>query len=142
MPAEILLVEDNPGDIRLMTEAFRRADSSVDLHVAYDGVEALAFLRHQGDYLNAPRPDCILLDLNLPKLDGREVLSQIKQDDNLKTIPTIILSSSVAEADIMESYRLHANCYLAKPAQLADFDRVVKSLSDFWLTMVKLPVIH
>jgi len=142
MPAEILLVEDNTGDVRLMKEAFRHADASIDLHVVCDGIEALAFLRHQGDYLNVPRPDCILLDLNLPKLDGREVLSQIKHDDDLKTIPTIILSTSVAEADIMQSYRLHANCYLTKPVQLDDFDKVVRSLTEFWLTMVQLPGVH
>jgi len=139
MPAEILLVEDNLGDVRLMKEAFRHADSSIDLHVACDGVEAMDFLRHRGDYLHAPRPDCILLDLNLPKLDGHGVLSQIKHDADLMTIPTIILTTSVAEADIVKSYRLHANCYLTKPVQLDDFDRVVKSLTYFWLTMVKLP---
>jgi len=139
MPIEVLLVEDSPGDVRLTQEAFRKANGSVHLHVAIDGVEAMAFLRHQGAHANAPRPDLILLDLNLPKMDGREVLAHIKADDSLKTIPTVILTTSDAEADIVKSYQLQANCYLTKPVQLDEFDSVVKSINDFWLTKAKLP---
>ncbi len=118
MPIQVLLVEDSPGDVRLTQEAFRDANPSIQLHVAPDGVEALAFLHHHGAYVDAPRPDLILLDLNLPKMDGREVLSHIKNNDDLKTIPTVILTTSDAEADIAKSYQLQANCYLTKPAQL------------------------
>ena len=139
MPKEILLVEDSPGDVRLTQEAFRDANRSIHLHVAADGVEAMAFLRKEGAYVHAPRPDIILLDLNLPKMDGREVLANIKKDDGLKTIPTIILTTSEAEADILKSYQLQANCYLNKPAQLDAFESLVKSINDFWLTKVKLP---
>jgi chemotaxis family two-component system response regulator Rcp1 len=139
MPIQVLLVEDSPGDVRLTQEAFRDANPSIRLHVASDGVEALAFLLHQGTYLDAPRPDLILLDLNLPKMDGREVLSHIKSNDDLKTIPTVILTTSDAEADIAKSYQLQANCYLTKPAQLDVFEVLVKSINDFWLTKVKLP---
>lgn len=133
------MVEDSPGDVRLTQEAFRDAHSAIHLHVASDGVEAMAFLRHEGAYLHAPRPDLILLDLNLPKMDGREVLAHIKKDDSLKTIPIVILTTSEAEADIVKSYQLHANCYLSKPAQLDAFESLVKSINDFWLTRVKLP---
>src|SRR5471030_2156595 len=122
----VLLVEDSPGDVRLTQEAFRDADASIKLHVAADGVEAMAFLRHEGSHVTAPRPDFILLDLNLPKMDGREVLAHIKQDDDLKTIPTVILTTSDAEADIANSYQLQANCYLTKPVQLDEFERLVK----------------
>jgi chemotaxis family two-component system response regulator Rcp1 len=139
MPTEVLLVEDSPGDVRLTQEAFRDANKSVHLHVASDGVEAMAFLRHEGAHVHAPRPDLILLDLNLPKMDGREVLAKIKKDDGLKTIPTIILTTSEAEADILKSYQLQANCYLTKPGQLEAFESLVKSINDFWLTRVKLP---
>src|SRR5271170_4582179 len=139
MPIEVLLVEDSPGDVRLTQEAFHDANRSVRLHVASDGVEAMAFLRHQGAHSQVPRPDLILLDLNLPKMDGREVLAQIKEDESLKTIPTVILTTSDAEADIAKSYQLQANCYLTKPVQLDEFDGVVKSINDFWLTKVKLP---
>lgn len=139
MPIEVLLVEDSPGDVRLTKEAFRDANRSVRLHVAFDGVEAMAFLRHQGGHSSAPRPDLILLDLNLPKMDGREVLARIKEDESLKTIPTIILTTSEAEADIAKSYQLQANCYLSKPVQLDQFETLVKSINDFWLTKVKLP---
>ena len=135
----VLLVEDSPGDVRLMQEAFRDADPPIDLRVAVDGVDALSFLRHQGMHSDAPRPDFILLDLNLPKMDGREVLARIKEDEDLKTIPTVILTTSDAEADILTSYRLQANCYLSKPVYLEDFESLVKSISDFWLTKVKLP---
>jgi chemotaxis family two-component system response regulator Rcp1 len=139
MPIEVLLVEDNPGDVRLTQETFRDANSSIRLHVASDGVEAMAFLRHEGGHIHAPRPDLILLDLNLPKMDGREVLAHIKVDDSLKTIPTVILTTSEAEGDILKSYQLQANCYLSKPVQLEAFESVVKSINDFWLTKVKLP---
>lgn len=139
MSIEVLLVEDSPGDARLTQEAFREANSRTNLHVASDGVEAMAFLRQEGNYAHAPRPDFILLDLNLPKMDGREVLAHIKSDESLKTIPTIILTTSNAEADIVRSYQLQANCYLTKPVQLDDFEALVKSINEFWLTKVKLP---
>jgi two-component system, chemotaxis family, response regulator Rcp1 len=135
----VLLVEDNPGDVRLTQEAFRDAYASIHLHVASDGVEAMAFLRQEGTQAHAPRPDFILLDLNLPKMDGREVLAQIKEDNSLKTIPVIILTTSDAESDIVESYQLQANCYLVKPVQLEAFITLVKSINDFWLTKVTLP---
>ena len=140
MPIEVLLVEDSSGDVRLTREAFRDANRSIRLHVASDGVEAMAFLRHEADHVHAPRPDLILLDLNLPKMDGREVLAHIKGDDALKTIPTIILTTSDAEVDILKSYQLQANCYLSKPVQFDAFASLVKSINDFWLTKVKLPL--
>ncbi len=136
---EVLLVEDSPGDVRLTQEAFHEANENVQLHVAYDGVEAMAFLRQQGKYANAPRPDLVLLDLNLPRMDGREVLLRIKADESLKAIPTAILTTSVAEADVEISYRRQANCYMSKPVQLEDFENLVKSINDFWLTKVELP---
>jgi chemotaxis family two-component system response regulator Rcp1 len=136
----VLLVEDSPGDVRLTQEAFRDADPSIELYVATDGVEAMAFLRREGIHVNAARPDFILLDLNLPKMDGREVLAHIKEDKDLKTIPTVILTTSDAEADILTSYQLRANCYLIKPVQLEEFESLVKSVNDFWLTTVKLPL--
>ena len=139
MPIEVLLVEDSPGDVRLTREAFRDANMSIHLHVASDGVEAMAFLRHEGAHVRVPRPDIILLDLNLPKMDGREVLAHIKEDNSLKTIPTVILTTSAAEADVVKSYQLQANCYLTKPVQLDAFEGLVKSINDFWLTKVKLP---
>jgi two-component system, chemotaxis family, response regulator Rcp1 len=139
MATEVLLVEDSPGDVRLTQEAFRDTSKLIHLHVASDGIEALAFLRREGIHRNAPRPDFILLDLNLPRMDGREVLSLIKNDDSLRTIPTIILTTSNSEADIMKSYQLQANCYLCKPVQLDEFEKVVKSINDFWLTRVTLP---
>ncbi len=139
MPIQVLLVEDSPGDVRLTQEAFRDANQSILLHVASDGVEAMAFLRHEGAHLDAPRPDLILLDLNLPKMDGREVLAHIKEDDNLKTIPTVILTTSDAESDVVKSSQLQANCYLTKPVELDAFESLVKSINDFWLTKVKLP---
>ena len=139
MPMEVLLVEDSPGDVRLTQEAFRDANPSIRLHVATDGVEAMTFLRREGIHANAPRPDLILLDLNLPKMDGREVLAHIKEDGNLKTIPTVILTTSDAQADIVKSYQLQANCYLSKPVQLDVFESLVGSINDFWLTKVKLP---
>lgn len=139
MPIVVLLVEDSPGDVRLTQEAFRDANKSMRLHVASDGVEAMAFLRHQGAHIHAPRPDLILLDLNLPKMDGRQVLVHIKQDDSLRIIPVVILTTSEAEADIVKSYELRANCYLSKPMQLDAFESLVKSINDFWLTKAKLP---
>jgi CheY-like chemotaxis protein len=139
MPTEVLLVEDSPGDVRLTQEAFRDANRSIHLHVVSDGVEAMAFLRREGTHGRAPRPDIILLDLNLPKMDGREVLAHIKGDDSLKMIPTVILTTSDAEADIAKCYQLHANCYLKKPVQLDAFELLVKSINDFWLTKVELP---
>jgi chemotaxis family two-component system response regulator Rcp1 len=139
MPIEVLLVEDNPGDVRLTKEAFADANRAIKLNVATDGVEAMAFLRRTGTQGAAPRPDLILLDLNLPKMDGREVLALIKQDASLKLIPTVILTTSHAEADIVKSYQLQANCYLTKPVQLEAFESLVKSINDFWLTVVKLP---
>jgi chemotaxis family two-component system response regulator Rcp1 len=139
MPIQVLLVEDSPGDVRLTQEAFRDANKAIQLHVVVDGVEAMAFLKHEGVHVHAPRPDLILLDLNLPKMDGREVLAHIKEDESLKLIPTVILTTSDAEADIVKSYQLQANCYLNKPVQLDAFENLVKSINDFWLTKVKLP---
>jgi CheY-like chemotaxis protein len=146
MRLDVLLVEDSPGDVRLTQEVFRDANMSahlpnmaIHLHVASDGVEAMAFLRREGENAEAPRPDLILLDLNLPRMDGREVLAHIKDDPSLKTIPTVILTTSDAEADIVQSYQLQANCYLSKPVQLNAFENLVKSINDFWLTKVKLP---
>ena len=137
--SNVLLVEDSPGDVRLTQEAFRAANPSVYLHVANDGVEAMIFLRNQGNQASAPRPDMILLDLNLPRMDGRQVLAEIKKDDRLKTIPTVILTTSEADVDIAKSYQLQANCYLTKPVQLDAFEDLVKSINEFWLTTVKLP---
>jgi CheY-like chemotaxis protein len=138
-PIEVLLVEDSPGDVRLTQEALHDANPAIHLHVAFDGVEAMAFLTHEGSHAGAPRPDLILLDLNLPRMDGREVLALIKADEELKTIPTIILTTSEAEADIVKSYQLQANCFLSKPVQLEAFESLVKSINDFWLTKAKLP---
>jgi CheY-like chemotaxis protein len=138
-PVEILLVEDNPGDARLMVEALREGKVLNHLSIARDGVEALAFLRREGQHARAPRPDLIMLDLNLPKKDGREVLAEIKADAMLKSIPVVILTTSQAEQDIVKSYNLHANCYINKPVDLEEFLTVLKSVEDFWLTIVKLP---
>jgi chemotaxis family two-component system response regulator Rcp1 len=139
VPIEVLLVEDSPGDVRLTQEAFRDANQAIHLHVASDGVEAMAFLRRHSPFEGVPRPEMILLDLNIPRMDGREVLASIKGDDSLKTIPTIILTTSDAQADIAHSYQLQANCYLTKPVQLEDFEGIVRSINDFWLTKAKLP---
>jgi len=136
---EVLLVEDNPGYVRLTREAFRDANTAMRLHVTSDGAEALAFLHREGVHADAPRPDIILLDLTLPKVDGREVLAHIKQDHSLKSIPTAILSGSDAPADIARSYSSHANCYLVKPAQWDAFLALMNSVNDFWLQKVKLP---
>jgi CheY-like chemotaxis protein len=135
----VLLVEDSPGDVRLTQEAFRDANLAVQLHVANDGVQAMAFLRQEGTYVDAPRPDLTLLDLNMPKMDGRQVLAQIKADDALKTIPTVILTTSAADDDIAKCYQLQANCYLTKPVQLDAFETLVKSVNDFWLAKARLP---
>jgi two-component system, chemotaxis family, response regulator Rcp1 len=138
-PIEILLVEDNPGDTRLAKEALKESKLINNLSIAEDGVEAMNFLYKKGKYSNAPRPDLVILDLNLPKKDGREVLAEIKNDDDLKRIPVVILTISKAEEDILKSYNLHANCFITKPLDLNQFIRVVKSIEDFWLTIVKLP---
>lgn len=138
-PIEILLVEDNPGDVRLTKEALREGKVRNNLHVAANGVDALAFLRHEGTHAQAPRPDLILLDLNLPRKDGREVLAEIKADDHLKTIPVVVLTTSKADEDIVRSYQLSANCYVTKPVDLEQFITVVRSIEDFWLTIVTLP---
>jgi chemotaxis family two-component system response regulator Rcp1 len=138
-PIDVLLVEDSPGDVRLTQEALRDSNRAIRLHVAFDGIEAMTFLKREGAYLRAPRPDLILLDLNLPRMDGREVLAQIKADESLRTIPTIILTTSEAEADITKSYQLRANCFLSKPVQLEAFESLVKSINDFWLMKAKLP---
>jgi chemotaxis family two-component system response regulator Rcp1 len=138
-PIEVLLVEDSPGDVRLTQEAFHGANRSIVLLVASDGVEAMALLRREGAHVHAARPDLILLDLNLPKMDGREVLAHIKEDESLKTIPTVILTTSAAAADIQESYELQANCYLTKPVQFEAFENLVKSINDFWLIKARLP---
>jgi len=138
-PSEILLVEDNPGDVRLIREVLKEGKIYNNLNVVKDGVEALAFLRREGPYADAPRADLILLDLNLPRKDGREVLAMIKADEQLKRIPVVILTSSGSEEDILKSYELHANCYITKPVKLDEFLAVVKSIEEFWLTIVKLP---
>lgn len=138
-PIDILLVEDNPGDVRLAQEVFKDSKIRNDLHVVYDGVEAMSFLRHEGQYKNAPKPDIILLDLNLPKKTGHEVLADIKSDNDLKRIPVVILTVSKDEEDILKSYNLFANCFITKPVDLHQFLNVVKSIEDFWLTIVRLP---
>ncbi len=138
-PVELLLVEDNPGDVRLTRETIKEFKVINNLSVVGDGVEAMAFLRREGKYENAPRPDLILLDLNLPKKDGREVLAEIKRDDQLKRIPVVILTTSGAEQDILNTYDLHANCYIRKPVDLDQFSAVIKSIEQFWFTIVKLP---
>ena len=138
-PIDVLLVEDSPGDVRLTQEALRDANRAIHLHVAFDGIEAMTFLNREGPHAAAPRPDLILLDLNLPRMDGREVLALIKANESLRTIPTIILTTSEAEADITKSYQLQANCFLTKPVQLDAFESLVKSINDFWLLKAKLP---
>jgi CheY-like chemotaxis protein len=134
----VLLVEDSPGDVRLTREAFRQANPTIIMHVATDGVEAMDFLLQEGAHALSPRPDLILLDLNLPRMDGREVLARIKSDDGLKTIPTMILTTSQSDVDIAKAYQLGANCYLTKPVQLDAFDNLVASIVDFWVTKVRL----
>ena len=138
-PIEILLVEDNLGDMRLTEEALKEGKVYNNLHWAKDGVEALEFLKREGKHESAPRPDIILLDLNLPRKDGREVLEEIKTDDDLKQIPVVVLTTSKAEEDVLRSYALHANCYVTKPVDLEKFIVVVQSIDRFWLTVVTLP---
>jgi chemotaxis family two-component system response regulator Rcp1 len=138
-PVEILLVEDNPGDVQLTREALEEGKVKNHLHVVSDGVEALEFLRRRGRHEGAVRPDLVLLDLNLPRKDGREVLAEVKEDPELRRIPVVVLTTSDAEADIVRTYELHANCYIRKPVDLEQFLEVVKSIDDFWLTVVKLP---
>lgn len=135
----VLLVEDNAGDVRLTREAFKDAKVHLELHVASDGVEAMDFLHRRGPFAESPRPDLILLDLNLPRKDGREVLMEIKTDPTLMTIPVVILTTSGSEVDIEQSYQLHANCYVSKPVELEGFLQVVRSIDDFWLSAVRLP---
>jgi two-component system response regulator len=136
---EILLVEDNPGDVRLTVEALKESKLAVSMHIANDGLVALAMLRREGQYADLPAPDLILLDLNMPKMDGRELLRQIKTDEYLKHIPVVVLTTSGAEKDILQAYGLHANCYITKPVEFDQFMEIVKSIEDFWLTVVKLP---
>ena len=136
---EILLVEDNPGDARLAKEALRESKLRNNLNIVVDGVEAMDYLHKKGKYADATTPDLVLLDLNLPKKDGREVLAEVKADDKLKRIPVVILTTSTAEEDVLKTYDLHANCYISKPIDLDQFMKVVKSIEDFWITIVKLP---
>jgi CheY-like chemotaxis protein len=136
---QVLLVEDNPGDVRLTKEALKEGKLLNQVAVVGDGVEALSFLRREGKYLKAPQPDLILLDLNLPKKDGREVLAEIKTDPTLRRIPVVVLTTSSAEEDILKTYDLHANCYITKPVDLEQFLRVVKSIEHFWVSVVRLP---
>ncbi len=138
-PIEILMVEDNPGDVRLTREALRGGKIWNEIHVVTDGVAALDFLRKQPPYERAPRPDLILLDLNLPKKDGREVLAAIKSDSNLKTIPVVILTTSQAEEDVNRAYNLNCNCYVSKPVDFEQFTRIVRAIEQFWLSVVTLP---
>jgi chemotaxis family two-component system response regulator Rcp1 len=138
-PIEVLLVEDSPGDVRLTREALKDAKVHISLHVAQDGIEAMAFLERAGTHVDAPRPDLILLDLNLPRKDGRQVLKEIKESPALRSIPVVILTTSSSEADVLQSYHLHANCYISKPVDLDGFLKVVQSIDNFWLSVVKLP---
>jgi two-component system, chemotaxis family, response regulator Rcp1 len=138
-PIEILLVEDNPGDVRLTQKAFQRGKVRNHMHVVQDGEQAMMFLRQEGAYQNASRPDLILLDLNMPRKDGREVLAEIKADESLCVIPVIVLTTSEAEEDILRSYQLHANGYITKPVDWKEFMEVVRTIEEFWLTVVRLP---
>ena len=138
-PIEVLLVEDNPGDVELTLEAFNDAKIINHLRVVEDGEEAMAYLRREGRYTDASAPDLVLLDLNLPKKDGREVLQEIKNDENLKRIPVVVLTTSTAEQDILRTYNLHANCYINKPVNFDEFLTIVRAIENFWLTIVKLP---
>jgi CheY-like chemotaxis protein len=139
-PVEILLIEDNPGDVELAREGLRECKIRNNLHAVGDGVEASAFLHRKGAYASRPRPDLIILDLNLPKRDGRDLLKEIKEDEELKRIPVVILTTSAAEEDILRSYSLHANCYVTKPLGLDQFLQVVRSIETFWFTIVQLPL--
>jgi CheY-like chemotaxis protein len=138
-PIEILLVEDNPGDVRLTQEALREGKIGNSLHVVEDGESAMAFVRREGEFADMPRPDLILLDLNLPRMDGREVLAQIKADPDLKRIPVVVLTTSRAEEDVLKAYELNANCYITKPVDFEQFIKVVSAVEEFWLTIVRLP---
>jgi CheY-like chemotaxis protein len=138
-PIRILLIEDNPADVRLTRENLKDSKIRNNLYVVSDGADAMAFLRREGKFGNAARPDLILLDLNLPKKDGREVLTEIKSDDKLRSIPVVVLTISKAEEDVLKTYDLHANCYITKPIDLEQFAKVVKSIEDFWLSIVRLP---
>lgn len=138
-PVDILLVEDNPADVRLTSEALKRCSPMTKLHVAGDGEEALNFLYRRGNFADAPCPDLILLDLNMPKKNGREVLAEIKQDESLRRIPVVVLTTSDAEEDILCCYNLHANCYITKPFEFSEFIQVIKSIEDFWFSIAKLP---
>jgi chemotaxis family two-component system response regulator Rcp1 len=140
-PIEILQVEDNPGDVALTREALDDAGLLYRLHVATDGQQALAFLRKEGDFADAPRPDLMLLDLNLPRMDGRETLAEIKKDHNFRRIPVIVLTTSDAESDILASYNLHANCFITKPVDLDEFMEVVRAIQSFWLGVAKIPAV-
>jgi len=135
----VLLVEDNPGDVRLTEEAFKDANVQINLYVAQDGIEAMDFLYRKGSFCQSPRPDLILLDLNLPRMDGRDVLAEIKVHPKLKAIPVVILTTSSSEVDVESSYMLHANCYISKPLEIERFLTVVRSIDNFWLSMVSLP---
>jgi CheY-like chemotaxis protein len=137
--AEILLVEDNPADVELTQYLMKQGKIFVNLHVAVDGSKALAFLRREGQYADVPRPDLVLLDLNLPGKDGREVLAEMKSDPNLKTIPVVVLTTSQSEVDVLKSYNLGANCFITKPVGMEEFAKVVNSIEDFWFTIVRLP---
>jgi CheY-like chemotaxis protein len=141
-PIQVLLVEDNPGDVRLTREAFKDAKVHLEMHVVNDGVEAIDFLNQRGGYEGSPRPDLILLDLNLPRKDGRDVLAEIKADPSLKSIPVVILTTSASDVDIESSYLLHANCYITKPVDLDGFLTVVRSIDNFWFSVVKLPSVE
>lgn len=138
-PLDVLLIEDSEADVRLTVEAFKEAKVDNRLWVAEDGVEAMAYLRHEGAHRDSPRPDLILLDLNLPRKDGRQVLEEVKADTTLRRIPVVVLTTSRAEEDVARAYDLHANCYISKPVDFAQFMKVVKSIEDFWLSIVKLP---
>jgi CheY-like chemotaxis protein len=139
VPIQVLLVEDSPGDVRLTREALKDAKVHISLHVAADGIEAMDFLERAGTHVHAPRPDLILLDLNLPRKDGREVLKEIKENPSFMSIPVVILTTSSSEADVLQSYNLHANCYISKPVDLDGFLKVIHSIDNFWLSVVKLP---
>ncbi|ALF56365.1 response regulator [Nostoc piscinale CENA21] len=139
MPIEVLLVEDNPGDAELTRIALQDSKISINLNVVEDGVEAMAFLRKQDNYVRKPHPDIVLLDLNLPRKDGREVLAEIKSDDNLKRIPVVVLTTSQSEEDILKAYNLAANCYITKPVDFDQFVKIVQSIENFWFAIVKLP---
>ena len=138
-PVQILMVESNPGDARLMMEALRNGNGRNNMSVTPDGLEAMAFLRREGQYCAAPRPDIIILELNLPKKDGRELLAELKRDPTLKRIPVVVLTNSNTEQDILTAYHLHANCYFVKPAEAHEFINLVKIIEDFWFAVVKLP---